>query len=71
MKYEFASLRGPNLKIDVPNGTNWEEAFQILTNQDEEGIVWRAFDSFRNQHAIKHEGFTFGSQELPVAYKII
>lgn len=54
--YAFASLRGGDFQV---HGTSPEDAWQYLCNREEEnGVLWRTRDKYRNRAAVERQGFT-------------
>lgn len=60
MIYTFASLRGPDFQIEVPDNTNPAEAYLLLAERERDnGSLWKLHDDYRNRMAVKLEGFRY------------
>jgi hypothetical protein len=57
MLYEFQSVRGKNFLVE---GDNPQQAWRNLVNREKDnGTLWRCSDSYCNQYAVEHCGFTY------------
>lgn len=69
LTYVFASVRGPDLMIDVPLGTSVEDAYKLLCKREiDNGSLWKLVNNCRNKIAIEDFGFHPYSS---MAYKVI
>lgn len=70
-KYLIASVRGKDFEAE---GNSPEEAWLNLCEAEKDnGSLWRTKDIYRNQKAVKLEGFTWFDANNPIkgAWKLI
>lgn len=69
--YLIASLRGPDFEIQAATPENaWHK---LVEREKENGVLWRTSDKFRNNAAVKSQGFTFydPSDHTKGAWKLV